>query len=217
MNLTPREQAEVEAALGLAVPEVTPSPELKVSIMAKLATTPQLSAETVAVAPASPSSAERKAQTRWLTRPVTILVAAAAAVLLFVGGTFLGMGIGTQPTQDLQATSLATLTSAPDLQRASSTMSDGGTATLIWSLDQQRSALLVSDLPKLADGKTYQLWYIDSGGPRSAGIFQASTTATTWRVLDGAMRGGDTVGVTVEPAGGSMAPTTKPIVAISSA
>ncbi|MEO7147741.1 MAG: anti-sigma factor [Terrimesophilobacter sp.] len=217
MSLTPREQADVEAALGLAVAPVTPSPDLKASIMAKLATTPQLPAETETTAPVVPSAAEHKAQTRWFTRPLPILVAAAAAVMLFVGGTFLGMGINTQPAQDLQATSLATLTSASDLQRASSTLSDGATATLIWSLDQQRSALLVSDLPKLPDGKTYQLWYIDSAGPRSAGTFDASATSTTWRVLDGEMRGGDTVGVTVEPAGGSTAPTTEPIVAIASA
>ena len=37
------------------------------------------------------------------------------------------------------------------------------------------------------------------------------------RVLDGDMKAGDTVGVTVEPSGGSKTPTTTPIVAIASA
>ncbi len=212
MNLTPREQNDVETELGLAVLPVEPSPGLKASIMAKIAVTPQLPREADTVM----GRAESAAHARWFTRPVTILVAAAAAILLFAGGVFAGNAFAPR-TLDTQAASLAELSAAGDLQRASAEVAGGGVATLIWSLDQRRSAVLIDGLSALPAGKTYQLWYLDSEGAATpAGTFEASATGTTWRVLDGAMSGGDTVGVTVEPDGGSPAPTTDPILAITS-
>ncbi|HEY8913351.1 sigma factor [Lacisediminihabitans sp.] len=50
-----------------------------------------------------------------------------------------------------------------------------------------------------------------------AGTFDAARSGSTLRVLDGAIVSGDTVGITVEPSGGSKKPTTKPIVASPSA
>ncbi len=227
MNLTPRERADVEAALGLAVAPVEPSVALKVSIMSKIAETPQLpafegiaDAAGVVDAPNADKSvagsAERRAETRWFSRPVTVLVAAAAAALLFVGGTVVGAQFSTPNLADTEAQSLAVLTGASDLQRATAQISGGGEATLVWSLDQRKSAILVRDLPRLPRDKTYQLWYIGEDGPIDAGTFESSATATSWRVLDGQMSAGDTVGVTVEPVGGSEQPTTDPILKISS-
>ncbi len=244
MNLTPREQADVEAALGLAVAPVEPSAGLKASIMAKLAETPQLpaiptnggslpaeaaeaaeaevadesssGAQIVNLQNSRPGSAQHRAQARWFTRPVTVLVAAAAAVLLFVGGTVVGTQFSAPNPVDTEAQSLAVLTGASDLQRATTEVSGGGEATLVWSLDQRKSAILVNDLPSLPGDKTYQLWYIGEGGAIPAGTFASSASATSWRVLDGQMSAGDTVGVTVEPTGGSEQPTTEPILKISS-
>lgn len=212
MNLNPREQVEVETALALSVTPVTPSPALKSAILAKIAVTPQEQP----VREESVGPAAKRAQSRWFSKPITALVAAAAAVILFAGGTVLGVGISADNTAQSQANSLAVLSSASDLQRATASLASGGVATLIWSLDQRKSAILVDDLPTLSGGKTYQLWYIGGSGPISAGTFDAHAGSTTWRVLDGAMSPGDTVGITVEPSGGSPAPTTDPIVAIAS-
>lgn len=66
----------------------------------------------------------------------------------------------------------------------------------------------------LPSGKTYQLWYINGSSIKSAGTVQATSNDVT-QVLQGDLKQGDTVGVTVEPAGGSRQPTTKPIVAIN--
>lgn len=224
MNLTPREQADVEAVLGFAAEPVAPSPDLKASLMAKIAQTPQLpaiepDAELVTAVPAVAifrGRAEQRAQARWFSRPTTILVAAAAAVLLFVGGTVVGLQFSGTNTVATEAQSLAVLTAAGDLQRASAEIAGGGKATLIWSLDQRKSAILVNGLPALSAGKTYQLWYIGGAGPIPAGTFESTASATSWRVLDGNMSAGDTVGVTVEPLGGSAKPTTDPIVKLAS-
>ncbi|MCI0156382.1 anti-sigma factor [Leifsonia shinshuensis] len=235
-----REFEEVAAQLAAAAEPVQPPAELKAALFAKLDSTPQLPADTVqeasdrpqkpAPAPAEhvpaehvpqlpaerQTSAERRADRRWFQRPAVILAAAAAAVILFVAGTFFGVGLaGTDTYQHEQATALAAINAAPDAQRASSAVSGGGTATLVWSAQLGRSAVIATDLPKLADDKTYELWYIKDGAATPAGTMDSSGTAASWRVLDGAMTAGVTVGMTVEPDGGSPKPTTQPILAIT--
>ncbi|TFC04818.1 anti-sigma factor [Cryobacterium adonitolivorans] len=277
--LTWSEEARVEAAelsdtavaLSLSVAPVQPSSGLKASLMAQLATTPQLAPLTTAadsvkpagsaaptdappaatpfgsassrVAEAAPASSDDKgsaagqgsagekgsagnqgsaaerAQRRWFQRPAGYLVAAAAAAALFVGGTFAGQALYGDPSQDfaqVQAASLAEINAAPDSQRASTQTLEGQDATLVWSGELGLSAIIVDDLPALGDDQDYQLWYIGSSGPVSAGTFDSDGSGTAWRVLDGTMSAGDAVGVTVEPAGGSEQPTTDPIVAIQS-
>lgn len=174
---------------------------------------PQTAAPETSATPAV-TPAERKAAARW-RRPVGVLLAVAAASGLFFGGIAIGQLEGTTPAQT-QAAQLAEIAAAPDSQRAVADVAGGGTATLVWSGELGRSALLADGLAPLPDDQTYQLWYIGEEGPVSAGTFEASGQGTTWHVLDGKMSAGDTVGVTVEPRGGSQAPTTDPIVAIAS-
>jgi anti-sigma-K factor RskA len=222
-----REFEDVAAELGLAAEPVEPRPELKAALFAKLASTPQLPVaerapepepqrHPVAAAPA-PGPAERGASRRWFQRPGLILAAAAAAVVLFVGGAFVGSALsGSNSYQSQQASALAQINAAADVQRASAPVSGGGTATLVWSGELGKSALVANDLPQLPDSKTYELWYIRDGKALPAGTLKPADAGSSWRVLSGEMAAGDTVGVTVEPSGGSDQPTTKPIVAISS-
>ncbi|HXD62915.1 MAG TPA: anti-sigma factor, partial [Lacisediminihabitans sp.] len=216
--------SDTAVQLGLSTEPVQPSPELKNRLMAAIRTTPQLEplpeaspversprvepvehrTEPVAASGAE-SRAEQKARARWFARPVTILAAAAAAVLLFVGGTLVGQLTDRpagNPALQAQAASLVELSAASDVQRAEGTVAGGGQATVIWSLQLRRSAVVLDELPSLPADKTYQLWYIDSAGAKPAGTFEPSAAGMTWHVLDGAMSGGDTIGVTVEPAGG---------------
>ena len=233
-----REFEETAARLGLAADPVEPSPRLKADLFAKIAVTPQLPAEgqdEVPAAPEEPAAAsapaagpagpvgpvgpvERAARKRWFQRPAAILAAAAAAAVLFIGGAFVGVSLaGNDAYQRQQATALAAINAAPDVQRASADVSGGGTATLVWSGALGRSALIATDLPELPSGKTYELWYIRDGQATAAGTMNATGGSdATWRVLTGRMAAGDTVGVTVEPRGGSKQPTTPPIVAIAS-
>jgi anti-sigma-K factor RskA len=163
-------------------------------------------------------SAADRAQRRWFQRPAGYLVAAAAAVALFVTGTFTGQALfgGDDQFAQQQAASLAEINAAGDTQRASTQTADGQDATLVWSGELGLSAIIVDDLPALGDDEDYQLWYIGEGGPVPAGTFDSDGSGTVWRVLEGTMAAGDAVGVTVEPAGGSDQPTTDPIVAIQS-
>jgi len=228
---TPDEAREFEAVaaeLGLAAEPIAPPASLKADLFAKLASTPQLPpldepapasvAPAPAEAPAAPESpAQLKSRSRWFSRPIAIAAAAAAAVVLFVGGTFLGSALsGGDSFQEQQASALAAINAAPDAQRATADVEGGGTATLVWSGQLGQSALVAKNLPSLPNDKTYELWYIRDGKATAAGTMMPGNAPATWRVLDGKMAAGDTVGVTVEPRGGSTQPTTNPIVAISS-
>jgi len=162
------------------------------------------------------SRATTRAAARWYTRPVVILVAAAAAVALFVGGNILGLSATDESQQ--QAAAVSAIVSAKDSQQAKAAVAGGGTATFVWSVGLRQSAVVIDKLPKLAGGKTYELWYIDKGSHATpAGTFSAASSGATVSVLTGLMSVGDTFGITVEPGGGSKKPTTAPIVAVPSA
>ena len=237
---------ETVAMLDLAAPPVQPSAALKNSLMAAIQNLPQLPADAPVEAPfaevralptavpevdetpvstptATPApaaattpvagAAERKAASRWRRSAVGMVVGAAAAVGLIFGGVGLANTFGGGSLT--QTVALAEINAASDVQRAKVSMDDA-TATLVWSGELGKSALLVDGLGSLPSDKVYELWYIGEGGPVSAGTFSAAN-GTTWRVLDGAMSAGDKVGVTVEPQGGSKQPTTDPIMVIETA
>jgi anti-sigma-K factor RskA len=74
-----------------------------------------------------------------------------------------------------------------------------------------QATLSVSGLPAAPSGKTYEAWIIPPGGdhpPAPAGLFPGSTNAVRLR---GTVPEHGIVAVTVEPKGGSSAPTTTPI------
>lgn len=68
-------------------------------------------------------------------------------------------------------------------------------------------AVLVSDqVPGVAENEIYEFWLIDTSGPEPAGLFRPSDGAITL-LVDGGLAGAQLVGVTIEPEGGSDAPT----------
>lgn len=216
------ELTDTAVLLGLALPAIEPAPALKQSIMARIAQLPQLAAEVDEdddendfLAPVTPLRAGiPNGPVRWYSRPVALVAAAAAAIVLVVGGV-VGAGlVASNVATSQQASAYAAISSAPDAQRAVASVSTGGTATLVWSQSHHKSALVAKGMRSLPSGKTYELWYISqSGTVASAGLFTPSG-ARTVSILTGRMKAGDTIGITIEPAGGSTQPTTKPIVAI---
>lgn len=83
---------------------------------------------------------------------------------------------------------------------------------VVFSPGRGRVVFLAEGLPDPGQGMTYQLWLIGSDGPVSAGTFIPSE-GTARVLLDGEAEAGLTVGLTVEPAGGSEAPTGDVLVA----
>ncbi|GAA3609242.1 anti-sigma factor domain-containing protein [Agrococcus terreus] len=228
--------ALAETASRLSSDEATPSPFLRASVLDAIARTPQLPAEDATVTPLrpapapapaldadddepiraagggaaapAPGPAERRAKARW--RPLRTLVGVAAAAALLSGG----IAIGTQlDGGDDRAEAVGAIVAATDAQRAEVEMADGSVATVVWSAEEGRSAILFDGLGSAPAGQVYQAWYIDAAGPHSAGTFTSAGGSTAY-VLDGELTPGTAVGVTVEPDGGSEAPTTDPILVV---
>jgi anti-sigma-K factor RskA len=72
------------------------------------------------------------------------------------------------------------------------------------------AALVVAGLDAAPAGKTYELWVLRGAAARPAGLFAGGAGTTTVR-LRAPVSGGDRVGVTIEPAGGSKRPTSAPL------
>jgi anti-sigma-K factor RskA len=74
-----------------------------------------------------------------------------------------------------------------------------------------RSVIVASGMPFLDDAATYQLWAMTEDGPRSAGTFNVDRQGDVRERLS---LPGDPVDgwrITIEPRGGSPAPTTQPV------
>lgn len=128
-----------------------------------------------------------------------------AAALLVVAGA-LGLWAtslnGQLQERDDQAQQVAAVLAADGAQ----TIQVDGT-TLVIAPDQQ-AVLATAGLAAPDDDEVMQVWVIDERGPVSAGLFVDPSSP---KLLDVPVTDGATVGITIEPAGGSDQPTSDPI------
>lgn len=165
------------------------------------------------------------ARRRWFARPAALLSAAAVAVV-FLG---VGLGVGTvlDPSNEpgpgtTQASSgLDRIYAASDFERSTAKVTGGGTATVVWSDQLGKSAVILDGVAEAPKGKTYQLWYIGSEGTggkiTAAGLLDGAGDGVHAAVLAGSRSHDVTIGMTIEPEGGSKQPTTTPIMAVPTA
>jgi len=74
------------------------------------------------------------------------------------------------------------------------------------------AVLVLDGVEQAPSGKTYQVWIVQGQTPTSAGLFRG-TDGTDVVPVAGKVQPGEVVAVTLEPAGGSAAPTTTPLAA----
>lgn len=159
------------------------------------------------------AAALRRRRTR--SRLLTSLALAAAVVLAVVVGVQQGRLSSARDSAAASRTQLAAFQSvagATDAQVASAQVAGGGNATVLASQSAGRGVVVLDGVEQLPDAKTYELWLINpQGTPRPVRTFDTANSAAT--VDFAGLNPGDTVGVSVEAAGGSTtgAPTTKPI------
>jgi anti-sigma-K factor RskA len=208
----PRCQAEVAelrsaaSELGVAVAEQPPS-DLRARVLAEVDRTPQ----DQPVAPVVDLKDHRQ-------RRSARIFQAAAAVFAVLALAVAAWGVSAhRDASDAkqQAAAVRAVVAAPDAEVIHAAGQGGVSANLVVSPSLGQSAFVADGLAAPPSGKTYQLWYLDSSGAaRSAGLVTTSDGKST-QLLQGSIDGATTVGVTVEPSGGSAQPTTKPILAIS--
>jgi anti-sigma-K factor RskA len=125
----------------------------------------------------------RRLDTRWL--------AAAAAVAA------LAIGLGTWAAVDLDGKSGGQVRVALTGADGSLTVGDSGNAKLV-----------VRDMQAAPKGKTWEIWVIEDGKPRRAGLFPGGGDVEV--DVAGEVPRGSTVAVTLERAGGVDAPSGQP-------
>lgn len=117
-----------------------------------------------------------------------------------------------------QQQDIVTLASAREVQRVVLTGTQPGSetaalASVLWNPESQRAWLFTDELPPLPPDQTYQLWLIDDQGPVSAGTFRPDTDGQGLHAFEAQapLPAYSLIGISVEPASGSEAPTTDPI------
>jgi anti-sigma-K factor RskA len=80
---------------------------------------------------------------------------------------------------------------------------------LIADPNSQSAVLVIAGLGPLEPGKTYQVWLIDSGGPKSAGLLSVDSKGQAVFIVTSQETIGSfqSLGISVEPEGGSSQPT----------
>ncbi|HWU30979.1 MAG TPA: anti-sigma factor, partial [Microbacterium sp.] len=146
------------------------------------------------------------------------LFALAACLVLIVGGGIATAVVVSQLQRPASVVALDEIRSAPDAAQATVKLGSGATATAHWSADLGEAVLVASGLERPEAGKTYELWFVRGDKPVSAGVFTPEGGSAT-ALLNGSMRAGDVIAVTVEQSGGSPsgAPTSEPIIVIPTA
>lgn len=94
--------------------------------------------------------------------------------------------------------------------KLSGTWVDQGAEAEVASISDDRIVLVADDLPSVPEGQTCQIWVIKGDEPEPSGLFEPGATETAAPITT-PIKKGDTIAVTVEPAGGSDLPTTDPV------
>jgi hypothetical protein len=207
-----REVAELQIAadtLPLAAVQVGPPPELRDRIMtivhseADLLGAAEARSDEPAAAPAA--EARRRRRRRWSLslRPLPAAMAASALIAAgVIGGIVLSGGNDTKTV-----TGTVQIASAP-AARASLQLSDDATK------------LQVRRMPPPPAGKVYQVWLKrpnQDPAPTTALFRTDPNGSADVEIQRGRLKGVDQVLVTAEPDGGSMKPTSAPVIVASAA
>lgn len=208
-----------EAASSLTqLTAVTPPASLRESVLSGIRSVRPLPPAPPAVEPIAETTAETPAPRRATVvplrrRPFAWAAGIAAAVLLAVGG--LAWSPWDNGAPRTSPTVAQQVLHAKDAQRYEQTI-DGARATIVRSASLGKAVLVADHMPPAPSGKDYQLWLALPGrGMVSAGLMPRDGGETVTYVLQGDAADATGAGITVEPAGGSKAPTTTPIALFS--
>jgi anti-sigma-K factor RskA len=176
----------------------TPPASLRAGVLSGISRVRPLPPETTA--PAESTTEANVVRRRWWPQ----LLAAAAAVVLLAAGA-----VAWHPWQHDRTTLADRILGAPDAMKVVERLPGGGDLTLVRSASLKRAVLIGHGVPDPGAGKTYQMWLQQPGEDMvSAGLMPDADEPT---VLRGDAATAAAAAVSVEPEGGSEAPTTKPV------
>lgn len=135
---------------------------------------------------------------------------AAAAVIAVIGGATVVWQQLHDTKQERVLTAQERVLAAPDAARQRLTFPGGAAATLVRSVSLKQAVLITEAMPAAPEGKVYQVWFdVPGKGMVRAALMPPKSDQVV--LLHGDAAAATGAGITVEPAGGSAAPTTDPI------
>ncbi|MCM3661215.1 anti-sigma factor [Georgenia satyanarayanai] len=199
---------EVAALLAVGMSE-TPPAALRADVLDRVARTPQdgtgtgTDAEDDGVV-VDLARVRARRRDRWLVAAVVLAAAAVPGVI--------AVQQYERATQaEEQLTTVAEALAEPGAQLLAADVAGGGRAVAVVGSDT--SVFSARDLPPLTSEEVYQLWVVDDGGARSAGVLTVASGHADAELAD--LPDGATIAMTVEPMGGSTQPTSDPVVALA--
>lgn len=211
----PEYQSEVDELSGLAgllalsTDEMEPSPQLRRNLMSVVESEARQTRTTT-------QRATRRSTLAWLAGVFTgQRFALGAAALAVIGLLSWNLVLQTE-VSDLSNEVAKSEDARPQPAGSETVRLKGSAATTqdarveLVRLDDQRTVLVAQNLPPIEPGKTYQLWVIDGDVPKPSSTFKTGDNLIS-TPIDNSLEGADTVAVTIEPAGGSQAPTSTPM------
>jgi anti-sigma-K factor RskA len=196
------ELSATTARLGAAVSAPAPA-AMRARVLAEVSRTRQLP-------PVVARLDARRDSPPWFRQPLGI----AASFLLVIT-----LGLGAFATTENRradraeqaAARIAAVATDPGRGQSTHAISSGGSGTLIASGD--RAIFRANGVTSLPGDRTYQLWIINATGAHSVGVLGRASSGSLQRFVEGVTKT-DTIGLTVEPKGGSKQPTTTPVLAL---
>lgn len=190
----------------------TPPPSLRASVLAGISTIRPLPPEMEQDKPAEPEpelATVVPMRNRRRFRLATLAAAAAVLAIVGVGAVFQPFQDNSPPVANPQTPADRVL-AADDAKQVEIKFEDGSKATVVRSLSEGRAVLLTEDMAAPPSGKSFEVWLQDSTGTMlPAGLMSKGGDHTI--LLKGDASAAEGVGITVEPKGGSPAPTSEPI------
>ncbi|WP_067664831.1 anti-sigma factor [Nocardia miyunensis] len=153
-------------------------------------------------------------------RPVTRLrprtyrrLAAVAAAVVVVAGAGAGIAVYRSHSHNSGGVTAEQVIRHEDARESTVSVAGGGTVTVSASRELDAAAVSFAAVPAAPAEHTYQLWLISpTGRISSGGVLGALPTSSSPLLVHYGDAGN--LAVSIEPAGGSPAPTTQPIVGV---
>ncbi len=214
---------ETAAMLPHLLEPVAPAPQLRTRLLAQVyADALEESGGTVApvrgtLPPQGPSVAVSApvSLSAWRERRTRLAAWASGAVAAALLLVTVGLGAWTAALQsDVAVRNRVIADQRRDLAAVGETRTLAATQSgamaqgqLLRLANPQAAVLTISGLPPLAQGRVYQVWFIQGNTPTGAGLFSPNADGTWSGLVRGDVTSAQTIAISAEPAGGSSAPT----------
>ncbi len=196
---------EAAAMLPYSVPPAAPSPRLRLRLMAGVYQD-ALAEEGERADARRPVALPRARERRGLLWPVAAVILLVLTVGL--GGWIAALSGDVRAQQRVIATQQSAIASAGTTAPVVGTAPNAAAKGELLRLASTNAAVLtISGLPPLASGRVYEVWFIAGSAPVAAGVFSPYPDGSWSGLVRGDLSAARAIAISIEPAGGSVAPT----------